>query len=436
MVIALLVGVNWSSQNSQARQDRQDRSTATTEQYFSSFDSSSFPSYILAGGQIGQWFTLTQNPSLYSISFVNNTATSTPLDVIPNLGTVWTGGWNGSNWLITGWGQSQGLNPYIAYYNSQAQSQVNSSNYPQASVAEEEWNGGDIFSATWDGSMWLLTGMGSGALPLDGWISNHYSMAFLTQNGTFVDLSSSIPNNMDGILYASSWNGNYWLVGGGYYGFDTGVLFTVSPDGNIVEITSTITQWVPDFSSVQSIAWNGTDWMIGGVGFLAEYNPSTGGVYDLTGALDSILNTNDSLSNSETNSVNSIVWTGSEWMFAGGVPIAYVGNESQTAWVASMDPQNDVFTDLTTQAIPSSILSSPMSSILSMACDDSGCVLGGFAGNNPVLLWYNGQSTTDLSGAIPAGDMTYVQWVGISDSARALGSAVHTIQPEPRTLPI
>ena len=31
-----------------------------------------------------------------------------------------------------------------------------------------------------------------------------------------------------------------------------------------------------------------------------------------------------------------------------------------------------------------------MSGILSMSCNDIGCVLGGFAGNSPVLIWYNG----------------------------------------------
>ena len=131
----------------------------------------------------------------------------------------------------------------------------------------------------------------------------------------------------------------------------------MSPGGNIVDITSLFKQWVHNFNAVQSIAWNGTDWMVGGANFLAEYNPSTGAVYDLTGELDSALTANDSLSSLLTNSVNSIVWTGKAWMIVGGTPVGYWGTENQTAWVASLDPQSGKFSDLTSRAIPSSILS-------------------------------------------------------------------------------
>ena len=178
--------------------------------------------------------------------------------------------------------------------------------------------------------------------------------------------------------------------------------------------------------------------MIGGLYFLAEYNPSTGAVYHLTGALDSALSANDSLGNLQTNSVNSIVWTGKAWMIAGGVPVGFEGTENQTAWVASLDPQSGNFSDLTSQAIPSSVLSgNSMSSILSMACNDAGCALGGFAGNNPVLIWYNGSSTLDLSSTIPSGEMTYVQWVGVSAGAAPTFSLpAHTPLPIPRVLPL
>ena len=400
---------------------------------------SGFTPYILAGGQNGEWFTSTQTPSLYKVSLTSVGGASKSLFTEPNSGAVWGGGWNGSDWLITGWGSgnSNGLNPYFDIYNNQAQSELYFSNYTQDSAAEQEWSGGDIFSATWNGSTWLLTGMGSGVLNPGGAAINHYSMAFLTSNGTFIDLSQSIPQDMDGILYASAWNGFNWLVGGGWYGFNTGALYQVTPTGAIEDMTSMITQWVPNFSTVQSIEWNGTDWMIGGVGFLALYNPSTGAVYDLTGALDSVLNTNDSLDNSMTNAVNSIVWTNDTWMLAGGAPVGFDGSENQTAWVASYDPQSGQFSDLTSQVIPSSILSeSSMSGILSMACDDVGCALGGFAGSNPVLIWYNGSSTMDLSDTIPSGNMNYVQWVGVSDAVGASQSPpVHVPQPGPRILP-
>ena len=395
--------------------------------------------FILAGGQNGEWFTPSQTPALYKVSLSGLGGASNSLPTESNSGAVWSGGWNGSDWLVTGWGSgdSNGLNPYFDFYDSQAQSELYFSNYTQDSAAEQEWSGGDVFSATWNGSMWLLTGMGSGVLnPGDGAV-NHYSMAFVTSNGTFIDLSQSIPQNIDGILYASSWNGFNWLVGGGWYGFNTGVLYQVTPNGAIVDLTSVIKEWVPELSTVQSIEWNGTDWMIGGVGFLALYNPTTGAVYDLTGALDSVLNTADSLHDYMINAVNSIVWTKGTWMLAGGAPVGFEETENQTAWVASFDPQSGQFYDLTSQLIPSSILQGSMSSILSMACDDVGCALGGFSSNNPVLIWYNGSVTTDLSSTLSSGNMIYVQWVGVSDGVSATaGTTIHAPQRGPRILPL
>ncbi|MGA2876400.1 MAG: hypothetical protein ABSE82_12780 [Nitrososphaerales archaeon] len=438
LVLALLVGANWSSVVSEAKQLGSDRSAISVET-ITNANQSALPSYILAGGQSGLWFTSTQYPELYKVSFANNEQVSVPLSTAPSSGTVWTGGWNGSDWLITGWGNggSNGLNPYFDIYDNEAQTELSFSNYVQASAAEQEWSGGDIFSATWNGSIWLLTGMGSGDLANYG-STNHYSMGFLTSNGTFIDLSQSIPQNNDGILYASAWNGSDWLVGGGYYDYDRGVVYSVSPNGTISDITSLITKWVPDFNSVQSIAWNGTDWMIGGVHFLAEYNPSTGAVYDLTGALDTVLSTKDSLSNQQTNSVNSIVWDGMTWIIAGGIPVGFKGTEDQTAWVASFNPNSGQFSDLTSHAIPSLILSeSSMSSILSMSCSDIGCALGGFAGNNPVLIWYDGSGAINLSDTITSDGMSYVQWVGVSDAvAPTISSVAHAPKPGPKILPL
>ncbi len=382
---------------------------------------------------MGNWFTNSQYPLLYKVSFSGNKPSTSSLATDPSSGTVWTGGWNGSDWLVTGygWGNSEGLNPYYDVYDSQASQALSFANYTEAASAEQEWAGGDVFSSTWNGTMWLLTGMGSGVLQPNESATNHYSMAFLTSNGTFIDLSQSIPNNMDGILYASSWDGNDWLVGGGYYQWDTGVLYLVTPAGNILDITDQISSSIPNFEAVQSIGWNGTVWMIGGEGFLAAYNPNTGAFYDLTGAVDSELSASDSLDNSEVNSVNSIVWTDGVWMIAGGATVAFVGNESQSAWVASINPQDGTVADLTSRIIPSTILTnSSMSSVLSMACSSSGCVLGGFADSSPMLIWYDGSSEIDLSNNLQG--MHYVQWVGLSGSlSRLNGSPSTTIHTFP-----
>ncbi len=61
-------------------------------------------------------------------------------------------------------------------------------------------------------------------------------MSLGTFNGSvFTDLSSLVPDQQDAILYANAWNGQYWLVGGGYKRI--GVLFTF--DGsNFVDLTT------------------------------------------------------------------------------------------------------------------------------------------------------------------------------------------------------
>lgn len=380
---------------------------------FRAYQKTPIPQIVLVGGQNGAWFSKDQSPTLSKVDLTDDEPISIKIPTVSGQGTVWTGGWNGTDWLFTGWGDINGLNPYYDIYNGNATAALSFANYTQAISAEAEWDGGDIFSATWNGTVWLLAGMGSGSLYSGQGITNHYSMAFLTAGGEFIDLSQSIPNNTDGILYASSWNGQEWLVGGGWYGYKTGVLYLVSQNGIIHDITSIISKSVPSFSAVQSLAWNGDVWMIGGVGFLAEYNPTTGQVRDMTGMLDSVLG-QDSLDDSKTNSVNSIAWVNDEWIFAGGVTIAYRGQEAQTAWIASMDPISGSFSDLTTSALPASILNnSNMSSIISISCQTGGCMFGGFAGSNPILVWYNGVNSVDFSHGL---NMTYIQWVALSQS--------------------
>ena len=88
----------------------------------------------------------------------------------------------------------------------------------------------------------------------------------------------------------------------------------------------------------KALAWNGQYFLIGGVGFLAEYNPSTSTVNDLTPQLDSVLGGQNSLADGLVNSVNSIAWTGNSWILAGGAPIGFEGSERQSAWVASYKP--------------------------------------------------------------------------------------------------
>jgi hypothetical protein len=369
--------------------------------------------YILAGGQQGSWFTTQQYPELVSVSTTNFSVTS--LDTTSGQGTIWTGGSNGSAWLATGWGIRDGLDPYIDLFNNSALQKLALSNTQSVSSAELEWAGGDVFSASWNGSAWLLSGMGSGELYPGQGVSNHLSMALLLSNGTFIDLSKQVPNQQDGILYANSWDGSEWLVGGGWYGYNSGDLFLYSPSGAVTDLTSQISSAVPEFNSVQSIAWNGHYFLIGGIGFLASYDPYAGTFQDLTSDLSLVMGPN-SLSNGNVNSVNSISWTGSSWLVAGGFPIAFYGSENQTAWVASVS-QNALsgmfYQDLTRYALPSYDLSVDNSTILSAACSQVGCVLGGSSDSKGLLVWFDGSSPNDLSSMLHD-QTTYIQWVGLA----------------------
>ena len=381
------------------------------------------PSYIIAGGQEGSWFSSDQHPELYKLS-PDTDFSAASLVPVSGKGTVWSGGYNGSNWLITGWGSGKYLNPYISLYNKTTTSKTRLGNYSEIGSEEQEWAGGDVFAVGWNGTDWLLTGMGSGYLPGLG-LSNHMSMAVLSANGTFTDLSAQIPEQQDLILYANAWNENssYWLVGGGWFGAPKGALFVLSGD-TITNITSEIASAVPSFNSIQSIVWNGRYFLIGGVGFLAEYDGST--FTDLTAQLDQALgNPSQMLSDVTDNAVNAIAWTGTYWLIGGGTPVAYDGPWSHGAWVVSLsqrsgeaagDTSATIFTDLTSSVIPSSVLNDGGdSTILTIFCSTSaGCAIGGSDSGFGILLWYNGARTTDLSATVNS-SMSYVQWVGMPD---------------------
>jgi hypothetical protein len=377
------------------------------------------PSYIIVGGQAGIWNTQGQYPALYKLGLAGDVTTLSLL-TIGGEGTVWSGGYNGSTWLISGWGSGKYLNPYISFFNDTLTGKSRLTDYPQIGDEQHEWSGGDVFSVGWNGTAWLLTGMGSGVLYSYAHATNHMSMAVLSANGTFTDLSPSIPGQADEILYANAWNGDYWLVGGGWYGWGKGRLFILSGD-RITDITGEIEAAVPTFNSIQSIAWNGEYFVIGGVGFLAEFYGAK--FIDLTPLLDEALSPSDSLH--ANNSVNAISWTGESWMLAGGTPVDdYTGIGIHAAWMASYDPGSSAsvpkasyFRDLTEAVLPSYVSQDDMNStILTMSClPGNGCAIGGADSSGGLLLWYDGGNSTDLSSTIYSA-MSYVQWIGLPDN--------------------
>ncbi len=377
-------------------------------------------SYVLVGGQNGTWFENGQAPRLERVELSNYSVTS--LNPVHSQGTVWAGGWNGSQWLVSGWGDDDGPNgsdPYIYLYDGRNQVLAGSLNQYDA---ESSWHGGDVFAASYNGREWLLSGLGSGVLPsFSSQQRNHMSLS--TFDGyDFTDLSSWVPRQRDAILYTNAWNGQYWLVGGGYD--ENGVLFSF--DGSkIVDLSDQIGPSVSNFGSIQAVAWNGYYWLVGGESFLAAYDGHT--FTDLTGKLDSVLK----LSGTCCAIVNAIAWNGAEWMIGGGVPVAQMSNSQ--AWLVRYSAQN--FVDLTQEIKPPSTDLTPPSSVLTITATPDSWIIGGYLKNHGSLYEYSGKSFTNLSALV--NNYTYVNWVGIGseqNTAQIAPTTYNPIFPESRML--
>jgi hypothetical protein len=131
-----------------------------------------------------------------------------------------------------------------------------------------------------------------------------------------------------------------------------GVLYSF--DGSaILDLTRQAESVISSFASVQSIGWNGQYWLIGGVGFLAEYDGHT--FVDQTQQLE------DTLSN-DIQSVDAVAWNGQSWIIGGGTPVAQLATSH--AWVATYTSSG--FVDLSS-TLPSYVTDvTQTSSILSI----------------------------------------------------------------------
>ena len=355
-------------------------------------------SYLLVGGQNGTWFKQGQFPRLYQIHLQDYSVVQ--LTPVHSRGTVWGGGFNGSQWLVSGWGSDdKSRGPYLWLYDgTHVITEGSLDSYGEAST----WSGGDIFSASYNGKQWLVSGLGSGVLPSYRKTSTNHMALGVFNGRNFTDLSSLIPHQGDEILYTNEWNGQYWLVGGGY--MRTGVLLRF--DGQkVTDLTRMIKSAVPSFGSVQSIEWNGESWLLGGYSFLASYDGSK--FTDLTSQISNALKANVGLLG-----VNTISWNGRSWLIGGGTSMA--GLVHQYAWLVSYTSEG--FFRLT-ETLPEYV-SHPKSSsaILSVAYSpvNSKWFLGGFADNHAILLSISGgNEVSDESYLVNT--MSYVTWIAYGE---------------------
>lgn len=357
--------------------------------------------YILVGGQNGTWFQTTQWPKLYKIFLSDRSVTQ--LTPTPQPGAVWTGAWNGSQWLISGYGGANpgvnASNPFVYLYDGCSQIVADTEDLwePQAS-----WHGGDVFAASYNGSQWLLSGLGSDSFASGLPSFNHMTLG-LFDGSNFTDLSSTLHSQEDEILYANAWNGRYWLVGGGYEG-NTGVLFEYNGT-NFTDLSVQLESVVPNFDSVQAIGWNGEYWLIGGVGFLAKYDGRN--FMDLTPELDAVINPRSALNYTCCNSVTALAWNGASWMIGGGAPVAVPA--PTTAWAVTYNDYE--FQDLSS-LLPSYFTNpAQSSSLLTITYVDDSWILGGYSDGRGILLFYTNSTTTDVSYLVKD-SMSTVNWVG------------------------
>ena len=83
--------------------------------------------------------------------------------------------------------RTKGSNPYIYLHDGRRQIVAGTLNLYDS---ESSWHGGDVFAASYNGKRWLLSGLGSDALPaVSKRAFNHMSLA--TFDGyNFTDLSA------------------------------------------------------------------------------------------------------------------------------------------------------------------------------------------------------------------------------------------------------
>jgi len=145
---------------------------------------------------------------------------------------------------------------------------------------------------------------------------------------------------------------------------------------------------------------------VGGVGFLAKYDGLN--FTDLTPNLNAALGRRYDLNYTECcNAVNTIAWDGDSWQIGGGAAVATP--EPLGAWAASYDGVS--FTNLTPLIPPYIANAAHGSSVLSIYSAKGSEFFGGYANGRGFFFSLTNSAVTDLSAMIND-TSTIVNWVG------------------------
>ncbi|HEV2317910.1 MAG TPA: hypothetical protein VGV89_10120 [Thermoplasmata archaeon] len=219
-------------------------------------------------------------------------------------------GWNGSAWLITGEARWGNLSTGAAA----ALRGTTWTNLTPLLLPYFEGNGGVWFDA-WNGTAWLLGGE-----------SNQGAELVALQDGVVRDLTSVIPNNgPNHWIQSIGWNGTTWLVGGrGVFGALEGTRYT-----NLLPLSA--------FSQggVFAAGWNGSAWLVGG--------GSPGSVESLRG---NTLESGPVLPSNFTLWVDTVAWDGEGW-YIGGAGATTAG--TRIPELLYWDPSSQTMLDLTSR---------------------------------------------------------------------------------------
>lgn len=198
--------------------------------------------------------------------------------------------WNGSYWLITS-GQGASYAPVAKYDGTDFTNQ------------DSIWGSfDDIYALAWNGTKWLIGGQNARLKECD-------------TNLTCTDKSSSLVNFGSSSILAIAWNSTdeYWLIGG------SGPKLNKYDETDFTDLSSSLVNF--GTNAINSIAYNSTGnyFLIGGAG--GKLNKYDGTDFtDLSGPFTGQPDLQGSESNDGgfgTSAVNSIDWNGSYWLIGG-----------------------------------------------------------------------------------------------------------------------